>query len=236
MSILPALLARTKDDFDAANGSARLGLAAIFPAERWGIELSSDEFTTANYANLWDNELPRGVKAALVAGGRDQAAFAEWLGGMHYTSAAVYAKRLFERYQENRGWRVLSLGLPAFGLVAVGFASNYQSGQNHNLLAKASALLYEHAKASIEAEGMAFPGREVVADDWDRGGLTGSLTEVAGVALPADVTLQLKGARTTTVKKILASYFSIDVARTEEDLDAKLKALEQVGARLAGYE
>jgi 5-methylcytosine-specific restriction protein B len=228
------LLTRSATEFDPASVSGEL--AEIFPGTAWGTELRAVPYTPANASNLWSNELRPAVRHALEAGGKSAEDFATWLGGVHYTSAAAYSLRIFpDRYQSNEGWRILAMGFPAVGTVVAGLASHYQNAQDHNALSRVSRLLHERARNALQADGIALPGRSAVADDWDKGGLSGDVLSVAGMELGRDEALTLGDVRTTTVKKILASYFTIKVVSSNAELTSCLRELQIAAARLAGH-
>jgi 5-methylcytosine-specific restriction enzyme B len=236
-----SLRARTKAQFDDQWPAAKGELEGIFPATTWGIRESAVAYTEASVTNLWQNELSKPVRDALLAASHGESDFADWLGEIHYVGIALYLKSLFDPYSDNRGWRVLLMGVPAAGVAVGGIASHYQQAMKHNRLAEVSNLLYDQARAGLEAQGQSLPGRKIKGDDWDGAGLIPSpITEVCGVPLPqagADPgQVRLKYVRTTTVKKILSSYICVEeLERPGADggVAGTLAALEQAAAGLA---
>jgi 5-methylcytosine-specific restriction protein B len=244
MTLLAALCSRSAAEFGERRDAALTTVAGVFPAEHWGVALHLDGYTDGNYANLWTNELRRSVRLALEDAGKGLADYAAWLGEVHYTSVAIFPKRLFPAaYQSNAGWRILGMGFPAVGVVAIGLASHYQNAQNHNRLGTASNLLFDHAQQLLaEKERQPLPGRKVKSDDWDHAGLLPQpVSEVAGVDLTDAGGLELGDVRTTTVKKILASLISVvAIECAAEDAEGRLaEALQQLrdaASYLAGIE
>jgi 5-methylcytosine-specific restriction protein B len=190
--------------------AAEAELAGIFASPTWGVDGHAVSYSEENASSLWRHELNRPVRSALEAEGVGPAAYREWLGEIHYVHVAAYLEELFGHYQENRGWRVLALSLPAAGVAAVGIASHYQGGMRHNRLGEVSNLLFEHASEALARGGVALPGRKITAGDWDGTGLMASPPgEIAGVKLPAGQQFRLKYLRSTTVKKALSSFISV---------------------------
>ena len=106
---------------------------------------------------------------------------------------------------------------------------------------RASNLLFDFAAQRLGADSF---GRKVAPTDWDRAGLIAApITSIAGVQVQPDQDgngLFLKDVRTTTLKKILASFISIErlgaVGLTDAQLTPVLARLEQAGRRLVtGY-
>jgi 5-methylcytosine-specific restriction protein B len=239
--LVKAISARTRSDFDDAWPNAQSELEAVFDPAVWGIRESAADYSDANYGNIWRNELRASVRRALEENGADQDDFAEWLGGIHYVSVAVYRKVLFEPYQDNRGWRILLLSVPAVDAAAVGLASHYQNAQNHDHLGRVSGLLFDHLSPYAKGAGLALPGRKVKREDWTEDSLfPASISEVAGATLPADDgggRLFMRDVRTTTVKKILASMISvkpIDLTQADGvELSTALTELQALGRAVA---
>ena len=214
-------------------------LEAVFPEHSWNVEIEVSEYTQENIANLWNNELRKPLKAALEAAGKDRNSFAAWLGDTHFVNIRIAPKRIFERSRSNQGWRISVMALPAAGVIGLGIASHYQGGQNHNALGRASAFLRDVA-ANGMPDGSDLPGRVAVAEDWDGTGLfSAPVRHVDGVVIPAgsdDGMLALKSVRTTTVKKILASFISIEAIAPNVDevgLIARLEAWRDAASTLA---
>lgn len=234
-----ALGVRRESDFEVEWPVAEAELASLFDDREWGLSGKAEPYSEENAWNLWNNELSRTAKRALEAGGVDQPAFKAWLGEVHYVYVAAHLKSLFERYGQNKGWRVLAISIPAAGVAAVGIASHYQQGQNHNRLAKVSNLLYDQAAAGLAGQEVPWPGRKVAAEDWDGVGLMGEpASEIAGVRLPAGQQARIKYVRTTTVKKILASFITVQPLKLSssglaQELDAVMAALKKAARALA---
>jgi len=241
MGLRTFLIDKSAAGHDAASRkAAEDAILTIFPKERWSCEIEVSNYTSANVSNLWNNEIRRAVRNQLEDAGKAQGDFASWLGEVHYVNVRIEPKTLFERTQSNQGWRVSILSLPAAQVIAVGIASHYQGGQNHNALGRASGLLHDAAREGLFGGVAPLPGRKVTSDDWDRTGLfPAPVMAIAGVSLPSEgdtAHLFLKDIRTTTVKKILASYISIEALSPNLDearlLDA-LRKWEQAGWALA---
>jgi 5-methylcytosine-specific restriction protein B len=242
MGLRDFLIDRTTAGHDQAAKTAAEGiLRAIFPESRWSCEIDVESYSPENYANLWNNELRKSIRNALSDAGKGRADYESWLGEIHFVSIRLEPRPVFEdRIQSNKGWRVSVLALPAAHVIAVGIASHYQGGQAHNALGRASGLLHDAARDGLSGLASTLPGRKINADDWDKAGLfEAPITEVANVALPAAgdaASLFLKDLRTTTVKKILASYISVEpvsAATTEAQLLSILTKWEQVAWKLA---
>lgn len=242
MAISELLTARTEADANAAWADARPALEAIFAPGDWGTSHSIQTYTGDNINNIWNNELRGSIKTALEAAGVDADSYGQWLREVHFVSVAVYWRGLFgEDYRANAGWRLTLLGIPAAQTVAVGVASHYQNAQNHNQLGRASNLLFDFAAQHLGVDSF---GRKVAPADWDRTGLLAApITSIAGVQVQPDQDgngLFLKDVRTTTLKKILASFISIDrlgaVGLTDAQLTPVLARLEHAGRQLVtGY-
>jgi len=240
MALLNFLTSKPEAAHDATAKLAVINeLKTIFPEDAWNVEIEVSEYTQDNIANLWNNELRKPLKAALEAVGKDQNSFASWLGDTHFVNIRIAPKRIFERSRSNQGWRISIMALPAAGVVGLGIASHYQGGQNHNALGRASAFLRDVA-ANGMADGSGLPGRVAVAEDWDGTGLfTAPVRHFDGVPIPAasdNGMLALKSIRTTTVKKILASFISIEAIATsvgETGLVARLEAWRDAASTLA---
>jgi 5-methylcytosine-specific restriction enzyme B len=234
-----ALGARRDCDFNAEWPAAEAELASVFDGQGWGLSGKAEPYSEDNARNLWKNELSQPVRGALEARGIDQAAFKAWLGEIHYVYVAAHLTSLFEHYGHNKGWRVLAISIPAAGVAAVGIASHYQQGQKHNRLGEVSNLLYDQAAAGLAGKEVPWPGRKVAAEDWDGVGLMREpASEIAGVKLPAGQQARLKYVRTTTVKKILASFITIQPLDLSsgglgEELDGAMAALEKAARALA---
>jgi len=259
MSIKGILTSKLVPDA-AAIAAAEAEAAAIFDPQHWGVHIAVEEFTENNYGNLWNNEMPSGVRKTLLAGGvKDAAAYGGWLGDVRQTSVSIYWKSLWSSaggsYRQNEGWRIMLLAIPSAGVIAAGLSSHFQSGQSHNDLGVASNVLFELAERGLTALEedptapipRALPGRKAVDADWDRGGLiVAPIFSVAGVdvssakyrgrALSEQGGLPIKAVRTTTEKKTLASFICVEpfAANTRDaKFRAALKELEKVGRVLA---
>jgi 5-methylcytosine-specific restriction enzyme B len=242
MSVSQLIQSETLADFQARKAAAEAQLEAIFPKVSWGIDLECIEYTEDNKNNLWNNELRRPIKHAIESTGQSMPDYANWLGNIHFVYLGIYRKSVFDTHKSNVGWRISVLALPAAQLVATGIASHYQGGQRHGQLGLASNLLFDAARDGLSASGtgVALPGRKVSADDWDRDGLiTQPILKVAGVDLATIAGVDhviLKDIRTTTVKKIIASFITIDphpLNLSEQSLLNNLNALEKAASALA---
>lgn len=243
MSLLKFLKARTKAESDAHKETAYEELSSVFLPARWGIEIGVSEYSTNNKLNLWNNELRKRVRRAIEKTGSGLADYSNWLQEIHYTIVGIYYKEVFQTHKENIGWRVAIIAVPAARVIAIGLASHYQGGQQHNKLGQASNLLRDAAKDGLEASGtgLILSGRYVTPEDWDRDGLIPhTISSIAGVDLTNMVgipNLILKDVRTTTVKKTIASYITIDpqgISLKGQSLLEKLQDLQLVGELLAG--
>jgi 5-methylcytosine-specific restriction protein B len=218
-------------------------LEEVFRSAAWGRQIDVETYTGENYRNLWDNEMPKPIRRALQEAGKTAPEYEQWLQEVHYARVVIYRKSLFEHYQDNIGWRILLLSVPAVDASAIGIASHYQGGMAHNKLAFASNALFDIAAAGLKAEGYEdpMPGRKVVRDDWDGTGLIKNpVIEVAGVdisTLTDGAGLPIKAVRSTTVKKTLASMITVTPFSPSFDdqtsLEETLRRLEEVGGRLA---
>ncbi|MGN7985210.1 McrB family protein [Burkholderia sp. 22313] len=191
-------------------------LQQIFPSPMWGISENADIYTSANFKNLWDNELRKPLQRFLAQQHIDGEAYGRWLGEIHYHSFSIYLTAAFPSgYRDNIGWRISIFSIPGVGASLVGLASHYQQAMNHNALGRASALLLETARLGLEASGnpsLQLPGRTVESTDWDGVSLlTSPVLRVCDVDISSvdPSGLSIKGARTTTAKKTIASFISV---------------------------
>lgn len=212
MALLDLLRSNSKPTCEAERTSALAELGGLFPDTEWGVDADFNYYTQANIDNLWTNELRRGIKNKLEAAGLGEADYGTWLGDVHFLNIGIYRKSLFERYRSNAGWRLVLMALPRAGAVLVGIASHYQNAQNHNKLGEVSNLLFDIASDALESDGKGpMYGRKISSADWDQNGLFPTqLSSVAGVSIAPDVVF-LKDIRTTTLKKILASFIAVKV-------------------------
>ncbi|TPJ53553.1 hypothetical protein, partial [Mesorhizobium sp. B2-6-7] len=242
MGLLNLLRSKTLADFESRKAAAQALLQDIFSEALWGIDLECSEYTADNKNNLWNNELRKPIRHRLESSGLGMADYASWLGDIHFINIGIYRKSVFPAHKSNIGWRVAILAMPAAQVVATGIASHYQGGQKHGQLGLASNLLFDAAREGLAASetGVSLPGRKVKPDDWDRDGLIEDpVLKVAGIDL---ATIQgvdnliLKDVRTTTAKKIIASYIDIEphaAGVTEQALLDNLRALEKSASALA---
>ncbi len=238
-AVLRARLVPQSDVSEAAESE----LAEIFAPAAWGTRIDVETYTGENYGNLWTNEMPRPIRRALEDEGKTAAEYQLWLQEVHYARVVIYRKSLFEHYQDNIGWRILALAVPAVDATAIGIASHYQGGQAHNKLAIASNALFDIAASGLKAQGYdsAMSGRKVVRSDWDGTGLVKTpVIDVAGVDISAVTNgagLPIKAVRSTTVKKTIASMITVAPFAPSSDnpasLEGILRQLEEVGRRLA---
>ena len=241
--LLELLTSRTESDYETARVAGLTEFRSHFSGDSWSCFVERTPYTADNYNNLWNNELRSGVKNRLTASGLGTAEYGAWLGENHFIRAIAYSNLLFgDSYKDNQGWRILALGIPAARVVAVGIASHYQQAQNHNHLGRASNVFFDHIQSTL-ADDPPMIGRKVTPEDWDRAGLMNlPVTVLAGVDV-SDVSaenpgLWLKDLRTTTLKKILASFILVDSITPGPGFDAaiseSLDGLERIGARLLG--
>lgn len=231
MALLKLLTDKTLGIPDTAfEATVRAELEDIFPKDKWELSLLVKPYTKENKANLYKTELRKGIKNALTAAGKNEAEYWAWLGDVHYVNIAAVPKTISEKGKANEGWRFSIMGLPAAGVAAMGIASHYQGGQDHNNLGRASALLHELVRDGLDEAGSSALGRAIDPDDWDRTGLfVRPITNVLKISIPDDVdngNLAIKNVRSTTVKKILASFISIeaiDPQEPEQDLLARMR-------------
>lgn len=238
------LLARDLESFEQHRSGAATEMAEVFNANDWELRLEPQPYTEANYGNIWQNEARRRLIRLLEEAGVGPVQYKLWLGEMHYTRAIAAPKRLFtDGYKDNQGWRLLALGLPAVGVIVVGLASHYQNAQNHSHLAATSNVFFEHISSLAEQHGVPMCGRRVGPRDWDGTGLFTAPRMMVG---PANVGaanadepgIWLKDVRTTTVKKVLASFMtlvSLDEEKAINDhLAASLIGMRDVANMLLG--
>lgn len=224
MSLLGLLRSRTEADFNSNRADAEKELLSIFSENEWELFFDYSEYTDSNKKNLWKNELRKPIKKALEKNAGGFSDYAAWLEEIHFISISAQKKSVFSKAAKNIGWRVSLFAVPAAGVIALGIASHYQGGQKHNQLGKASNLLYDAAYDGLKTEGASLPGRMVHPADWDKDGIITSPITILGSldlsTVPNIDSIILKDVRTTTTKKILASFISIDaiplnIANTE---------------------
>ncbi|WP_177325472.1 MULTISPECIES: McrB family protein [unclassified Pseudomonas] len=209
MSLLSLLQSRSKSECERLKAPALAELAKIFPGTEWGIDTEFNYYTSANVSNLWNNELRKGVKYKLENAGVDESDYGDWLGDVHFINISIYRKNLFDKYRSNAGWRIAIIGIPRAESIIVGLASHYQNAQNHNKLGEVSNLIYDVALDAASNDNLPLPGRKISSADWDQAGLiVPSIHQFANVEISPDF-MFLKDIRTTTLKKILASFISI---------------------------
>lgn len=212
MALLDLLKSDSKPTCEAERESALVELQGLFPDSEWGLEPDFNYYTDANVDNLWANELRRGIKNKLEDAGAGKEDYKNWLGDVHFLNIGIYRKSLFERYRSNAGWRLVLMSIPRTGCILIGLASHYQNAQNHNKLGSVSNVLYDIASDALAAEGKGLMyGRKISNADWDQNGLFPTpLSSVADITIDPDVVF-LKDIRTTTLKKILASFVAVKV-------------------------
>ncbi|MGC3091671.1 5-methylcytosine-specific restriction enzyme B [Pseudomonas aeruginosa] len=229
MALLDLLRSNNKQTCEAERVSALAELGRLFPDTEWGIDVDFNYYTQANIDNLWGNEIRRGIKNKIESAGLTEVDYREWLGDVHFLNIGVYRKSLFDRYRSNAGWRLIVMGLPRVGAILVGLASHYQNAQNHNKLGDVSNLLFDIASDALVSDGQnPMYGRKISNVDWDQNGLfPAQMSSIAGVSIAPEV-VYLKDIRTTTLKKILASFISVKVlpnSVTQADLHQELEQL-----------
>jgi 5-methylcytosine-specific restriction protein B len=229
MALIDLLRSNDKTACDGYRAAALAELAALFPDGEWGFDAEFNYYTDANVSNLWSNELRRGIKNKLEAASLGEVDFKAWLGDVHFLNIGIYRKSLFDRYRSNAGWRIILMSIPRAGAIVVGLASHYQNAQNHNKLGDVSNLLFDIASDALQSDGQtSMYGRKISSADWDQNGLIPSpIGTVATINIAPDV-LYLKDIRTTTLKKILASFIAVKTlpsSATEADLHGELTQL-----------
>lgn len=237
MALLDLLRSNSKPTCEAERTSALAELNGLFPETEWGVDADFNYYTQANIDNLWTNELRRGVKNKIESAGLTENDYKTWLGDVHFLNIGIYRKSLFDRYRSNAGWRLVLMALPRAEAILVGIASHYQNAQNHNKLGEVSNLLFDIASDALETDGKSpMYGRKISSVDWDQNGLFPMpQSSIAGISITPDVVF-LKDVRTTTLKKILASFIAVkalpnSVAQT--DLHRELEDVAAVAKHLS---
>lgn len=214
MTILDLLQTKSKSVCESGRSSVLTELRKVFPDNEWGIETDFNYYTDDNAKNLWNNELRKRVKRRLEEEGWGKDEYEAWLGEVHFTNINPYWKSLFDGYRSNVGWRVVIMSIPRADVIVLGIASHYQNAQNHNKLGEVSNLLFDVAREALDESGQEMFGRKITSADWDQDGLMLSPIQfIDGISI-SEVTpegLNLKDVRTTTLKKILASFISVKV-------------------------
>lgn len=237
MTTVDLLRSKSKTECESGRADAITALRQVFPENEWGIETDFNYYTDDNAKNLWNNELRKGVKRKLEAAGWGMAQYEEWLGDVHFTNINPYRKSLFEKYRSNAGWRVVIMSVPRAEVIVLGIASHYQNAQNHNRLGEVSNLLFDIAKEALEDSGETMYGRKITSADWDQTGLILSPITLIDAVTIDDVApegLNLKDVRTTTLKKILASFIAVRVIPKDITEDSFFKELGEL-AHFAKY-
>jgi len=229
MALIDLLRSTDKTACEEYKVAALAELAILFPEAEWGVVDNFEYYTDDNVNNLWKNEIRKGIKKKIEAASLGKADYKAWLGDVHYLNIGIYRKSLFDHYRNNAGWRIIVMSIPRAGAIVLGLASHYQNAQNHNKLGVASNLLFDIASEALQSDGQAsMYGRKISNADWDQSGLIPSPIEtVATVDITPDF-LYLKDIRTTTLKKILASFIAIKTlpsSTTEADLNGELTRL-----------
>ncbi|HTE41935.1 MAG TPA: AAA family ATPase [Steroidobacteraceae bacterium] len=237
MPLIDLLRANDRATCEREKDSALVELREVFSDDEWGIDVDFNYYTDANISNLWNNELRRAIKNKLGAASIAESGYKQWLGDIHFLNIGIYRKSLFDKYRSNAGWRLVVMSMPRAGAIVLGIASHYQNAQNHNKLGEVSNLLYDIASSSLaETELGEMYGRKVASTDWDQNGL---FPVPVGTVVSVDIapdTLFLKDVRTTTLKKILASFISIKAipqSVTNSELQKELIRLATVAKYLA---
>lgn len=216
MKQLQALLrATTNHDLSALQEAAFEELRDIFPESVWGIKYDAVQYDDKNRKSLWDYGVPKAAQRLLESAGGSQESYGRWLGDIHFHAISIYIKSFFGEYRDNTGWRISIFSVPRAGAAIAGIASHYQNAQAHNKLAVASALLRTAAEAAIaqrQSPGVSLSGRAVTGDDWDGFDLMSTpILSVDGHDISSVMAqgLNIKCARTTTVKKIISSFITL---------------------------
>lgn len=234
--IADVLRARTAAEYEEGVDAA----VATFEnavGDGWLFHYERAVYTEDNYASIWKNEMRKAVKDRLTEAGKTPLQYRAWMGETHYIRFAAAPALLFDHgYQDNKGWRILLLGVPAARVVAVGLASHYQGGQNHNSLADASNVFFDHISGLCSHHEIDMVGRKVAPDDWDRGGLIQPAisTICDDVEIGMAGGLWLKEVRTTTLKKTIASLISVEVIGADDPAADDAIATAVAGLRDVG--
>ncbi len=231
MTLLKFLTDKTVDRHDAAVRAAVTNeLAATFPDAQWEIKTDINDYKPENLANLWLRNVRSGIKEALLQHSKGESEYRDWIGKTHYVTISISPKTIGTKRKANEGWRISLIGFPAANTAAIGIASHYQGTMNNNEMAAASGLLRQMASEGLIEAGMNLNGRPIDPNDWNELGLiVRPVTEVSEVGIPTEVDdgrLALINIRTTTVKKILSSFISIeplDPEGSDSDLAENLK-------------
>jgi 5-methylcytosine-specific restriction enzyme B len=237
MALVDLLRSSNKTDCEQNKASGLAVLSAVLPTNEWGVDADFNYYTDANVSNIWNNELRRGIKNKLEAASLGEQQYKAWLGDVHFLNIGVYRKELFERYRSNAGWRIAIISIPRAGAIIIGLASHYQNAQNHSKLGQTSHLLYDIAAEALADENQGpMYGRKISSADWDQSGLFPTpVVNVAGISIAPDA-LYLKDIRTTTLKKILASFIAVSVlppGSTDADVTHELQSVARVAKYLA---
>jgi len=231
MALLDLLRSNNRQTCETERAGALAELSGLFPEAEWGVDADFNYYTQANIDNLWANELRRGIKNKIESAGLTEVDYKDWLGDVHFLNIGIYRKSLFDRYRSNAGWRLILMALPRAGAILVGIASHYQNAQNHNKLGEVSNLLFDIAADALESDGQnPMYGRKISSVDWDQNGLFPTpLSSIVGISITPDV-IFLKDVRTTTLKKILASFIAIKVLPNSVAQTDLHRELEEVAA------
>ena len=210
MSLINLLRSNSKTSCESDKASALAELGTLFPESEWGTDADFNYYTDANISNIWNNELRKGIRNKLSGANFGETEYRNWLGDVHFLNIGIYRKSLFDRYRSNAGWRLVLMSIPRAASIVIGIASHYQNAQNHNKLGEVSNLLYDIASGALESDNQIHMyGRKICASDWDQNGLIpNAIGTVGTVDISPDV-LFLKDIRTTTLKKVLASFIAV---------------------------
>src|SRR4051812_48099675 len=107
-NLVAVLRARVVPGLDVRR-AAEAELAEMFDPAAWGVRVDVETYTGDNYGNLWSNEMPRPVVRTLEAAAKTRHDYEHWLQEVHYARIVVYRQSLFDRYHDNKGWRILIL-------------------------------------------------------------------------------------------------------------------------------
>ena len=204
------------------------GIAGLyFPKSAWVLDETVALWSEQSKNNIWENEL-HVPDRAFFENGPGRAAFNEWLGEIHYLALTITSRKVFgeEPVRENAGWRLAFVSLPPPKVFVIGLAHHYQGTPAQSKLAEVSNFLFELLAEQLKESGsqidLSSIGRPVQAADWDGPGLTRPNQEIGGVQWAGDVPIRL--ARTTTVKKMLATWITIR-SIPDQTSDEQLKQL-----------
>ena len=242
MSILNLLQSKTLAEFESRKPAAQAQLETIFPAASWGIDFECSEYAADNFNNLWNNELRKPIRHRLKAKGWRRLITQAGSGKSTSSTSVFIAEACFLLIRATSDGALRSWQCPQPTSSSRGSRHTTRAGSGTGSWGWRLNLLFDAARDGLggTGTGVSLPGRKVQADDWDREGLIKtSVQKVAGVDLatvPGVDHLILKDVRTTTAKKIIASYITIEphaAGVAEPALLDSLRVLEKAASALA---